>query len=251
MGGRSLLGKTDQGVAINGELTPRRRVGDPWHRSDRTVLVALREPRRAGEIAERLSARRIVPTLVFTCRDLLEQVKEGSYGLIVMDPELSCGHDMKCVEETRRVSTAPIVALTTNHLSETDADAVLDPYEDSDEVGERAESLLELSRPVPLPETIRWGRLELDVRTHEASWGGEPLGLTTIQFRIMEVLALAAGGVVTTEQLARRVWGDTSFDDRGRLVAHVRRIRRLIEDDPSEPRFLLRVRAIGFRLSDK
>lgn len=236
---------------MRAEETKGRRVGDPWHRSDRTVLVALREPRRAGEIAERLSGRRIVPTLVFTCQDLLEQVREGSYGLVVVDPELSCGHDMKCVEETRRLSTAPIVALTTNHLAEPDADMVLDPDEDADEVSERAEALLELSRPVALPQPIRWGPLELDVRTHEARWDGEPLHLTTIQFRIMEVLTLAAGAVVTSEELSRRVWGESAFDDHDRVVAHIRRIRKTIEEDPAKPTFVVRVRGHGYRLVDQ
>lgn len=226
-----------------------RRVGDPWHPSDRTVLVALQEPARAGVVAKRLSGRRIVPTLVFTCRDLLEQVKERRYGLVVVDPELSCDHGMKCIEETRRLSTAPIVALTTNYTDEPAADMVLDPYEQAEEIGERAEALLEMSRPVALPEPIRWGALELDVRTHEARWRDHPLRLTTLQFRIMEVLALAAGAVVTTEELSRRVWGESSYDDHDRLVAHVRRIRRIIEDDPSTPKFLMRVRGKGFRLA--
>lgn len=44
-----------------------RRVGDPWHRSDRTVLVALREPARAAAVADRLSGRRIVPTTGVSC----------------------------------------------------------------------------------------------------------------------------------------------------------------------------------------
>lgn len=109
-------------------------------------------------------------------------------------------------------------------------------------------ALIDLARHVPLPEPVRWGELELDVRTHQARWNAKPLRLTTLQFRIMEVLALATGALVTDEDLSRRVWGDAAFADRERLVAHIRRIRRLIESDPARPKFLVRVRGKGFRL---
>lgn len=110
---------------------------------------------------------------------------------------------------------------------------------------------MDMSRPVRLPECLRWGSLELDVQRHEARWGGRPLPLTTLQFRIMEVLALAAGSVVTDEQLSRRVWSaSSSCEDKDRLVAHIRRIRRSMEEDPARPRFLIRVRGKGFRLAE-
>lgn len=227
-----------------------RRVGDPWHASNRSVLVALEDPLQAGVAAKHLSDQRLIPTLVFSCQDLLEQATDSSFGLVVLDPALSCGHGKRCIEEVRRLSPAPIVALSTQSEEESDADVVLDPSDDLSSIGDRGSSLLEMSRPVDLPEPIRWGPLELEVRTHEARWAGEPLHLTTIQFRIMEVLALAAGGVVATEQLAGRVWGDSSFNDAERLVAHIRRIRKLIEPKPSKPRSLVRVRGRGFRLVD-
>ena len=119
----------------------------------------------------------------------------------------------------------------------------------STKVAQRGAALIQMHRPVALPHPIRWGGLELDMRTHQARWNGSPIPLTTLQFRIMEVLILAAGAVVTSEQLARRVWGEASFDDRDRLVAHIRRIRKLIECEPSKPEFLLRVRGRGFRLT--
>ena len=200
-------------------------------------------------MAKQMSERQVIPTLVFTCRDLLTQVSDGSFGLVVLDPQLECGHGVCCVEQTRRLYPAPIVSLSHGTDLDSDSDVALDIRLELDDVGDRGSSLLQMSRPVDLPEPIRWGPLELDVRTHEARWAGRPLHFTTIQFRIMEVLALAAGGVVTTEELSRRVWGAASYNDHGRLVAHIRRIRKLIEPDSSTPAFLIRVRATGFRLA--
>lgn len=228
-----------------------RRVGDRWRMSNRDVLVALRDPSRAGSVAKHLSERRVIPTLVFSCRDLLEQVRRKHYSLVVLDPQLSCPHGLRCVDETRRISPAPIVALQTAGSDESQAvDLELDLNEEGREVARHGAALVELTRPVDLPHPIQWGPLDLDMRTHQASWRGNALPLTTLQFRIMEVLALAAGALVTNEQLSRRVWGEDSFGDDDRLVAHVRRIRKLIETDSSMPEFLLRVRGRGFRLAD-
>jgi two-component system response regulator RegX3 len=171
--------------------------------------------------------------------------------LIVVDDAFACEHPTSCVDQLRELSEAPIMAIGEIDEEQHPALELALPADAApNKVAERGVALIHMRRPAALPQPIRWGGLELDMRTHQARWNGSLLPLTTLQYRIMEVLILAAGAVVTSEQLARRVWGDSSFDDRERLTAHVRRIRKLIEDDPSLPEFLLRVRGVGFRLAD-
>jgi DNA-binding winged helix-turn-helix (wHTH) protein len=98
--------------------------------------------------------------------------------------------------------------------------------------------------------TLVWGPLEIQPRLFTASWHGRPLALSPIQLRLLSLLVGAGGEVVTRQQIAARVFGDT-FDRTGdRLDAHVRRIRHLLEEDPSHPRFLLTVRGEGLRLGE-
>lgn len=240
-------------VKVNGvEIErPRRRVGDEFDAPPRRVLLALHDPVAAGRLAKHFSETRVVPTLAFSCDQLVQQAREDRYALIVVDEAFACDHAPRCLDQVHHVSEAPIMAL--GELSEDEHPAVeiaLPSPADSAGIVAHGTALIEMGRPVALPHPIRWGGLQLDLRTHEADWEGRPLHLTTVQFRIMEVLVMAAGALVTSEQLARRVWGDSSFDDRERLVAHVRRIRKLIESDTSMPQFLLRVRGRGFRLAD-
>ena len=214
--------------------------------------MALEDPVEAGRLAKRFSEQHVLPTLAFSCDQLLQQARADSYALIVVDEAFVCGHPSRCLDQVREISQAPIMAL--GELSEEEhpaLDVALSPRLDPAGVVSHGTALIEMARPVALPHPIRWGGLELDLRTHLARWEGRPLHLTTVQFRIMEVLVMAAGALVTTEQLARRVWGESSFDDRERLVAHIRRIRKLIERDTSMPEFLLRVRGRGFRLADE
>jgi hypothetical protein len=96
---------------------------------------------------------------------------------------------------------------------------------------------------------LRWGGLRLEARTGVARWRHEPIPLTTQQFRLLWRLCQARGGVVTVDQLSDWVYDGRVGDDRGRVMAHVRRIRRLIEPDLRNPRFILAARGVGFRLA--
>jgi len=111
-------------------------------------------------------------------------------------------------------------------------------------------ALIAIARPTSLPCGLTWGPLHLDVARRIASWHGRNIQLTPIQFRIMEVLILAGGSVVTPPELSRRIWGGEAFSDGERILQHIRRIRKKIEETPSLPSFLLTVRGEGYRLAD-
>jgi DNA-binding response OmpR family regulator len=96
-----------------------------------------------------------------------------------------------------------------------------------------------------------WGPLRLDPGRRLACWQGRPVGVTSMQFRLLLALVQAGGAVVSPVELSRRVWGTEVAHDAERVVAHVRRIRRLLEPDPAHTRFLLTVRGEGFRLADQ
>ncbi len=228
-----------------------RRVADEVNAPPRRVLVALQDPVSAGRLAKRFSQDRVIPTLAFSCGQLVQQVRDEAFALIVVDAEFACDHGSRCLDRVREESDAPVIALgDIDEDLHSAVDLAVTRERGAQELSAKGTALIEMSRPVRLPHPIRWGGLELNMRTHEAKWCGRALPLTTIQFRIMEVLVLAAGAVVTSEQLSRRVWGESTFDDRDRLIAHIRRIRKLIERDTAMPEFLLRVRGRGFRLAD-
>jgi hypothetical protein len=106
------------------------------------------------------------------------------------------------------------------------------------------------NRPDPQSSTIWWGSLGLDPRRRSAWWCAEPLSLTPMQFRLLEALVRARGAVVPVVELYDAVFDDAFQGGRERLFAHVRRVRQLLERDPSRPQFLLTVRGEGFRLAD-
>ena len=97
------------------------------------------------------------------------------------------------------------------------------------------------------PAVLRAGDVEIHPDLGIATRGGQDVHLTRTELRLLSELAAADGKVVTREQLLERVWGYDYFGDTRLLDVHVRRLRRKVEDDPSEPRLVLTVRGVGYR----
>jgi DNA-binding winged helix-turn-helix (wHTH) protein len=96
---------------------------------------------------------------------------------------------------------------------------------------------------------LRWSSLRLDRRRREAVWRDNPVPVTELQFRLLWALGQARGGVVGFAELSHALYGKRVGADRGRIQAHVLRLRRLIEVDGARPRVLLTVWGQGFRLA--
>lgn len=78
--------------------------------------------------------------------------------------------------------------------------------------------------------------------------GNPPIRLTSLEFRLMQLLVANAGETVTAERLLRHVWGGRSYGDRQHLKQLVRRLRQKIEDDPADPKRICTESGIGYRL---
>lgn len=92
---------------------------------------------------------------------------------------------------------------------------------------------------------LDYGRLVLDVRAHEVRVDGEPVQFTRREFELLQLLAENPRQVFTREDLFERFWGE--FGDRHTLTVHIGRLREKIEEDPSNPRFLVTVWGVGYR----
>ncbi|MGH2807709.1 MAG: winged helix-turn-helix transcriptional regulator [Actinomycetota bacterium] len=210
------------------------------------VLIAVPDSVTAAELAVDIAREGLVPVLAFTSSQVVERLRDDPYVVILLGPL----GDLDQIRAIIGVATAPVLTLgVSGHrplaaLVEQD----LPSGTRRGEVIARLIAVAQISRPVNLPSAITWGPLELNTGTRTAKWQKHPLALTSIQFRILEVLVLAAGSVVTSTELSRHIWGPHTYDDRERILAHVRRIRKKIETDPSSPEFLLTVRGEGFRL---
>jgi len=92
------------------------------------------------------------------------------------------------------------------------------------------------------------GDISMDVERHVVSVRGREVAMPLKEFELLEMLLRNAGRVLTRGQLIDRVWGSDYFGDTKTLDVHIKRIRSKIEEVPSEPRALVTVRGLGYRI---
>jgi two-component system, OmpR family, response regulator RegX3 len=92
------------------------------------------------------------------------------------------------------------------------------------------------------------GPVRMDVERHVVSVGGAEVALPLKEFDLLEYLLRNVGRVLTRGQLIDRVWGADYVGDTKTLDVHVKRLRSKIEADPGNPRHLVTVRGLGYKL---
>ena len=152
--------------------------------------------------------------------------------------------DVPILMVTARADTHDVVA----GLEAGADDYVTKPFQPK-ELSARIRALLRRARPAePGRAHLRFGDLEVVPDEGVVRRDGTEIHLTKTEFRLLCELASAPGRVFSREQLLERVWGYDYFGD-GRLVdVHVRRLRTKVEIDAANPRHVVTVRGLGYKL---
>ncbi len=113
----------------------------------------------------------------------------------------------------------------------------------------RVEALLRYRTPADGSAPILVGAVALDPQTGGARVDGRPLSLTPVEFGLLEYLCGHAGEVISSDRLLREVWGyPAGTGDAAVVRMHVLNLRRKLEVDPTQPRYLLTVPRQGYVL---
>ena len=156
----------------------------------------------------------------------------------------------------RRVSDVPIVMVTARADThdvvaglEAGADDYLTKPFAPKELSARIRALLRRARSAdPGAPQVVFDDLEIIPEEGVVRLAGTDVHLTKTEFRLLVELATNPGRVLSREVLLERVWGYGYFGD-GRLVdVHIRRLRTKIEPDPANPRYVVTIRGLGYKL---
>ncbi len=94
---------------------------------------------------------------------------------------------------------------------------------------------------------IKAGKLEVDVARHQVALSGTAIGLSPKEFDLLAFLAKNRGQVFSRDVLLDKVWGYDYVGDTRTVDVHIRWLRQKIEVDPSNPKYLLTVRGVGYK----
>ena len=113
-----------------------------------------------------------------------------------------------------------------------------------------ADASAEAAAPVR-PDHVVVGDLEVLFDRYEVRLRGEVVPLTAKEFEILSLLAESPGEVFTRRRIYKHLWGEVAEVDENSITVFARKIREKIEDNPSEPRYLLTVWRVGYKLADE
>jgi DNA-binding response OmpR family regulator len=102
--------------------------------------------------------------------------------------------------------------------------------------------------PADAAPARRIGALTIDPQAREVQVEGEPVELTRTEFDLLDALSARPRMVFTRTQLVDSVWGEGWVGDDHLVDVHIGHVRRKLGDDPAEPRYILTVRGVGYRM---
>jgi len=176
------------------------------------------------------------------------------FDLIVLDVMLPRKDGFDVCRELRRTGLRTPILLLTAKAQESDKvlglelgadDYVTKPFSPR-ELRARVKALLRRAAS-ELPEIYHFGEVDLDFTRAEVRRGGKAVEITALEFKLLAALIRHRGRVLSRDKLLDEVWGRGVFVT-GRVIdTHVTNLRKKIEPEPAEPRYLISVRGIGYR----
>jgi DNA-binding response OmpR family regulator len=178
--------------------------------------------------------------------------------LVILDLMLPGMDGLDVCRILRRESAVPIIMLTAR-AEETDRliglelgadDYVVKPFSPREVVARVRAVLRRVEGEVAPAGLLQAGDIVLDLAGHQATVAGRPVKLTPTEFALLATLARAPGRTFTRAQLLQQIQ-DNPLEGFERTVdVHVRNLRAKIEPDPRNPRYILTVYGVGYKLAE-
>ena len=182
--------------------------------------------------------------------------REPHWDLILLDVMLPKRDGFEVLRDLRRAGVRTPILMLTARAQEAEKvmglelgadDYVTKPFSPR-ELRARVKALLRRAVPTSQTSIIRFGDCELDPAKPELRRAGLPVEITALEFRLLDALLRNAGKVLSRDKIIELVWGpDTHIIDRV-IDSHIVKLRRKVERDPADPRLIVSVRGIGYRL---
>jgi len=227
------------------------------------ILVADDEKDIVELIAYNLEQEGFAVCKAFDGRKAWEMVNADKPDLVILDLMMPAMPGMEVCRMIRRqaeTAAIPIIMLT----AKTDPvdkilgleigadDYITKPFHVRELIA-RVRAVLRRTERRPdddLPESFDFRGLHVDFKSYQVTVNGQPVELSSREFKLLQFFIGHPGRVYSREQLLDRVWGDEAFVEPRTVDVHISRLRGVIEPDKETSRYILTVRGIGYKFAD-
>jgi len=192
--------------------------------------------------------------------DALRLFEQNHYHLVILDVMMPKIDGIEVCRRMRNHTNVPILMLTAKDL---EGDKILGLSIGADDYITKPFSVNEVLARIKAmlrrflvlgsesrsdeQSLIQFKGLTIDLKTYTVTAGGQEISLTAKEFELLKFFASNPGQVFTKTQLFRNAWSDQYIEDDNTVMVHIRRLRKKIEPDPSDPQFIQTVWGIGYK----
>jgi DNA-binding response OmpR family regulator len=184
-----------------------------------------------------------------------KRAREQQFDLILLDVMLPGKDGFDVCRELRRAGLRTPIIMLTAKAQEAEKilgldigadDYVTKPFSPK-ELRARIRAALRRNTESAKPDVYRFGDVEVDNARCEVRRAGSVVDVTATEFKVLSAFIRNRGRVLNREKLLNEAWGQDTFLTDRVVDTHIVALRRKIEPDPAEPRYLISVRGVGYR----
>ena len=197
---------------------------------------------------------------VYTAKNLKEsrfKIANFKIDLIVLDLMLPDGSGFDLLKEVRENSDVAVIILSAldgiddrkEGFENKSDDYLVKPFF-PDELLWRIDAVLRRSKKIKNKEKINIGKVIFDKSKGVIEKNGEEITLTATQFKILDYLCENINMIVSIDRILDHIWKD-SYGYENTLITHIYRLREKLEDNPRDPKILITIKGLGYKLVNK
>jgi two-component system response regulator RegX3 len=222
------------------------------------ILIVEDEESISEPLAAALEREGYETAVAPTAADALDAVRSKDPDLVLLDVMLPDGDGREILRDIRSRGSTPVIMLSARG-DETDMvvglelgadDYVSKPFRAAELIA-RIRAVLRRTgeKQAPPASALDVDDVRLDLDTRTVTKDGEPIDLTLKEFDLLRALMERAGRVASRQELMDEVWDPHWFGPTKTLDVHVSSLRKKLDDDPNEPRYIHTIRGVGFRFA--